>query len=42
MKTLATLFAVAAISATAHTADNVRTADHDYDAPAPGTYTSRS
>jgi cytochrome oxidase Cu insertion factor (SCO1/SenC/PrrC family) len=39
MKTLATLLAIAAISAAAHAADNARTADHDYDAPAPGTYT---
>jgi cytochrome oxidase Cu insertion factor (SCO1/SenC/PrrC family) len=38
MKTLATLLAVAAISATVHAADNSRTADYDYDAPAPGTY----
>jgi protein SCO1/2 len=39
MKTLATLLAIAAISAAAHAADKARTADHDYDAPAPGTYT---
>jgi cytochrome oxidase Cu insertion factor (SCO1/SenC/PrrC family) len=38
MKTFATLFAIAAISAAAHAADNSRTADYDYDAPAPGTY----
>jgi len=38
MKTLATLLAIAAISAAAHGADNTRTADYDYDAPAPGTY----
>jgi cytochrome oxidase Cu insertion factor (SCO1/SenC/PrrC family) len=38
MKTLATLLAIAAISAAAHAADNSRTADYDYDAPAPGTY----
>jgi len=39
MKTLATLLAIAAISAAAHAADNARTADHDYDAPTTGTYT---
>ena len=38
MKTLTTLLAIAAISAAAH-ADNARTADYDYDAPVPGTYT---
>ena len=38
MKTLTTLLAIAAISATVHAADNSRTADYDYDAPAPGTY----
>src|SRR6185503_14991454 len=39
MKTLATLFTITAISAAVPAADNARTADHDYDAPAPGTYT---
>src|SRR5204863_3724577 len=34
----ATLLAIAAISAAAHAADNARTADYDYDAPAPGPY----
>jgi cytochrome oxidase Cu insertion factor (SCO1/SenC/PrrC family) len=38
MRTLATLLAIAAISAAAHGAGNARTADYDYDAPAPGTY----
>jgi cytochrome oxidase Cu insertion factor (SCO1/SenC/PrrC family) len=38
MKTFATFLALAAISAAMHGADNARTADHDYDAPAPGTY----
>jgi cytochrome oxidase Cu insertion factor (SCO1/SenC/PrrC family) len=38
MKTPARLLAIAAISAAAYAADNARTADHDYDAPAPGTY----
>jgi cytochrome oxidase Cu insertion factor (SCO1/SenC/PrrC family) len=39
MKAPATLLALAVISAAAYAADNARTADHDYDAPAPGTYT---
>jgi len=39
MKTLATLLAIAVISAAAQAADNARTADHDYDAPTPGSYT---
>ena len=39
MKPLAALFAIAAISATAQAAESARTDDHDYDAPAPGTYT---
>jgi cytochrome oxidase Cu insertion factor (SCO1/SenC/PrrC family) len=38
MKTFGTFLAVAAISAAAYAADNARTADHDYDPPAPGTY----
>jgi protein SCO1 len=38
MKTFATLLGIAAISAAAHSADNARTAEHDYDAPLPGTY----
>jgi protein SCO1 len=38
MKTSATLLAVAAIGAATHAADNARTADYDYDPPAPGTY----
>ena len=33
------LLAIAALSAVASAADNARTADHDYDVPAPGTYT---
>ncbi|MBI3867386.1 MAG: SCO family protein [Verrucomicrobia bacterium] len=39
MKTLATILAIAAISAAAHAADNARTADYDYDLPVPGSYT---
>ena len=39
MNTLASLLAIAAISATAPAADNAQTADYAYDAPAPGTYT---
>ena len=39
MKILGTLLAVATISAAAPAADNARTADYDYDAPAPGSYT---
>src|SRR5712691_3633886 len=39
MKTLATLLALAAMSAAVIAADTARTAEHDYDAPAPGTYT---
>ena len=39
MKTAATLLAIAAVSATAYAADSARTADYDYDPPAPGTYT---
>src|SRR5205807_7886321 len=38
MKTLATLFATAAIGAAAYAANNARTPDYDYDAPAPGSY----
>ncbi len=37
MKTLAVLLAVA-LSGAAHAEDGARTADYDYDAPAPGTY----
>ena len=36
---LATFFAIAAISAAVLGADSARTADYDYDAPAPGSYT---
>jgi cytochrome oxidase Cu insertion factor (SCO1/SenC/PrrC family) len=39
MRTPPTLFAIAAISAATYAADNARTADYDYDPPAPGTYT---
>jgi cytochrome oxidase Cu insertion factor (SCO1/SenC/PrrC family) len=39
MKTLAILLAITAFSVAAHAADSARTADYDYDAPAPGTYT---
>jgi len=39
MKTTATLLAIVAISAAAHAVDSSRTADYDYDPPAPGTYT---
>jgi cytochrome oxidase Cu insertion factor (SCO1/SenC/PrrC family) len=39
MRPLATLLAIAAISAAALAADSARTAEHDYDAPAPGSYT---
>jgi len=38
LKTPTTLLAIAAICAAASAADNARTADHDYDAPVPGTY----
>lgn len=38
VKTLATLLAIAAMSAAALGTDTARTADYDYDAPAPGTY----
>ena len=39
MKTFAILFLSVAAGVTAFAMDNGRTADHDYDAPAPGTYT---
>ena len=39
MKTLVPLLALVALSATAIAADTARTADHDYDAPTPGSYT---
>ena len=39
MRPLATLLAIAAISAAALAADSARTAEYDYDAPAPGSYT---
>jgi cytochrome oxidase Cu insertion factor (SCO1/SenC/PrrC family) len=39
MKTFATLLAIAAIGAAARAADTARTAEHDYDAPVPGSYT---
>jgi len=39
MKTFTILYLSIAVSVTAFAADNARTADHDYDAPAPGTYT---
>jgi cytochrome oxidase Cu insertion factor (SCO1/SenC/PrrC family) len=39
MKTFAKLLAIAAISAAALAVDAPRTAEHDYDAPAPGSYT---
>jgi cytochrome oxidase Cu insertion factor (SCO1/SenC/PrrC family) len=39
VKTLATLLAIAALSAAVRGADNARTSDYDYDAPAPGGYT---
>ena len=39
MKALAIFCAIATASAAALAADDSRTAEHDYDAPAPGTYT---
>ena len=39
MKIPATFFALVFVSAAVIAADTARTADHDYDAPAPGTYT---
>jgi cytochrome oxidase Cu insertion factor (SCO1/SenC/PrrC family) len=39
MKAFAILFLVVAVGATAFAVENDRTTDHDYDAPAPGTYT---
>ena len=39
MKTLATLFALVSVSVAVIAADTARTAEHDYDAPAPGSYT---
>jgi len=39
MKTFTLLFLSVAVSVTAFATDNTRTADHDYDVPAPGTYT---
>lgn len=39
MKTFAILFLSVVAGVTAIAMDNARTADHDYDAPAPGTYT---
>ena len=38
MRTLVKFFALAATTAAAFAADNARDAEHDYDAPAPGTY----
>jgi len=39
VKTFATLLVLAAMSAAVRGADTARTADYDYDAPAPGSYT---
>lgn len=39
MKRLAFLLAIVAVSAVVCAADSARTAEHDYDPPAPGTYT---
>src|SRR5437870_12546335 len=38
MRAPATLLAIIVVCATTHAIDSARTADHDYDAPAPGTY----